>query len=139
MEPLQLEPPYRLLALPKIIDPRGNLTVGEFGRSIPFNVKRYFIVYQVPLVETRGEHAHRKTHQLLICVRGSISVIGDDGRNRHEFRLERPEQAFYIPPMVWGTQYKYSSDAVLLVFASEFYDPADYIRNYAEFLAAVKR
>jgi hypothetical protein len=139
MEPPQREPPYRILVLPKIIDSRGNLTVGEFGRSIPFDVKRYFIVYQVPLVESRGEHAHRKTHQVLICVRGSMSVIGDDGNQRHEFRLEGPEQAFYVPPMIWSTQYKHSPDAVLLVFASEFYDPDDYIRDYAEFLAAVQR
>ena len=123
-----------LIDLPDIQDARGNLTVGEFDRHIPFVAKRFFIVYQVPLVETRGEHAHRKCHQFLVCVRGRISVIGDNGCSRHEYVLDRPSQGFYMPPMTWGTQYKYSPDAVLLVFASHYYDAADYIRDYDEFL-----
>ena len=123
----------RLIDLPDIQDVRGNLTVGEFDNHIPFAAKRFFIVYQVPLVEMRGEHAHRECHQFLICVRGRISVIGDDGRNRQEHVLDRPSVGFYMPPMTWGTQYKYSPDAVLLVFASHYYDPDDYIRDYEEF------
>ena len=126
---------FRLIELPKIIDPRGNLTVGEFGRSIPFYPQRYFIVYQVPLVEIRGEHAHRECHELLVVVRGRLSVIADDGRNREEFLLDHPNVGLYLPPMVWGVEYKYSPDAVLLVFASHYYDPDDYIRDYDQFLA----
>lgn len=128
---------YRLVALDSVVDVRGNLTAGEFGRDIPFDVKRYFMVYQVPLVKVRGEHAHRECHQFLICVRGKISVIADDGTKREEFLLDRPDLGLYLPPMVWGVQYNYSPDAVLLVFASHYYDPGDYLRDYDEFLALV--
>lgn len=119
--------------MPRIVDIRGNLTVGEFERTVPFAVKRYFMVFDVPSRETRGEHAHRECHQFLICVRGSCAVVADDGKNRQEFLLDRPDVGVHLPPMVWGIQYKYSADAVLLVFASHHYDSADYIRNYAEF------
>lgn len=119
--------------MPRVVDMRGCLTVGEFDRSIPFAVKRYFIVFEVPSMETRGEHAHRACHQFLICVRGSCSVVADDGKNRQEFLLNRPDLGVHLPPMVWGIQYKYSTDAVLLVYASHYYDNADYIRSYAEF------
>jgi len=128
-----MEGSFQAIDLPKVIDARGNLTAGEFGKSIPFDVKRYFMVYQVPLVEVRGEHAHRKCHQFLICARGKISVIADDGRRRQEFVLDRPDLGLHLPPMVWGIQYKYSPDAVLLVFASDYYDADDYIRDYDEF------
>lgn len=124
--------------LPRVSDLRGNLSVGEFGRSIPFTVKRYFMVFDVPSAETRGEHAHRECHQFLICVRGSCAVVADDGTNRQEFLLDRPDVGLHLAPMVWGIQYQYSADAVLLVFASHYYDSADYIRNYAEFLSMVK-
>lgn len=123
-----------LIKLPLINDTRGNLSVGEFGRSIPFEVKRYFIVFDVPSQELRGEHAHRECHQFLVCVKGSCSVITDDGVTRNEFVLDKPNIGAYLPPMTWGVQYNYSADAVLLVFASHFYDNADYIRDYDEFL-----
>lgn len=124
-----------LVELPHIADMRGSLTVGEFQRGIPFDAKRYFMVFDVPSVETRGEHAHRKCHQFLICARGSVSVVADDGHQREEFLLDRPNLGLHLPPMVWGIQYKYSPDAVLLVFASHYYDAADYIRDYDEFVA----
>ena len=101
-------PGFGLVALPNVIDARGNLTVGEFGRHVPFEAKRYFIVYQVPLVEVRGEHAHRACHQFLVCVRGRMSVVGDDGRERRQYVLDRPDQGFYMPPMTWGGQFDYS-------------------------------
>ena len=119
--------------LPRVADIRGSLTVGEFDKSIPFAAKRYFMVFDVPSVETRGEHAHRLCHQFLICVRGSCAVVADVGAHRQEFLLDRPDVGIHLPPMVWGIQYKYSADAVLLVYASHYYDSADYIRNYAEF------
>ncbi|KLJ00731.1 WxcM-like domain-containing protein [Luteimonas sp. FCS-9] len=125
----------RLHVLPRVSDIRGSLSVGEFQRSVPFEVKRYFLVFDVPSVETRGEHAHRECHQFLVCVRGSVTVVADDGARRTEFVLDRPEHGLHLEPMIWGIQYKYSSDAVLLVFASHYYDAADYIRNYDEFLA----
>lgn len=119
--------------LPRVADIRGSLTVGEFDRSIPFAAKRYFMVFDVPSVETRGEHAHRECHQFLICVRGSCAVVVDDGTNRQEFLLDRQDLGIHLPPMIWGIQYKYSEDAVLLVFASHYYDNADYIRDYSQF------
>jgi acetyltransferase-like isoleucine patch superfamily enzyme len=125
--------------LPLIPDIRGSLTVGEFEQHIPFAPKRYFMVFDVPSRETRGEHAHRVCHQLLICVRGSCAVLADDGVNRAEVLLDSPDKGIYLPPMIWGVQYKYSEDAVLLVFASHRYDGTDYIRTYAEFLEEVKR
>lgn len=127
----------KLHTLPRITDIRGSLTVGEFERSIPFQVKRYFMVFDVPSVETRGEHAHRECHQFLVCVRGNVSVVADDGENREEFLLNGPDRGLHIPPMVWGIQYKYSPDALLLVFASHYYDAKDYIRDYNEFLSLV--
>ncbi len=119
--------------MPRVADIRGSLTVGEFGRSLPFSAKRYFMVFDVPSVETRGEHAHRTCHQFLICVRGSCAVVADDGKHRQEFLLDQPDIGIHLPPMVWGIQYKYSADAVLLVFASDYYDSSDYIRDYLEF------
>jgi UDP-2-acetamido-3-amino-2,3-dideoxy-glucuronate N-acetyltransferase len=124
---------------PLIPDLRGSLTVGEFEQHIPFAPKRYFMVFDVPSKETRGEHAHRSCHQFLICVRGSCAVLADDGLNRTEVLLDSPDKGMYLPPMVWGVQYKYSQDAVLLVFASHHYEGADYIRNYSEFLEELKR
>ncbi len=122
---------------PIINDIRGSLTVGEFDREIPFVPLRYFMVFGVPSRETRGEHAHRECHQFLICVRGSCSVVVDDGSCRREIILDNPATGIHLPPMTWGTQYKYSSDAVLLVFASHHYDSADYIRQYDAFVAEI--
>jgi acetyltransferase-like isoleucine patch superfamily enzyme/dTDP-4-dehydrorhamnose 3,5-epimerase-like enzyme len=119
---------------PLIQDMRGSLSVGEFEKQIPFIPKRYFFVFDVPSKETRGEHAHRECEQFLICARGSCSVVADDGVNRTEILLESPDQGVYLPPMIWGVQYKYSADAVLLVFASHYYDGGDYIRTYSQFL-----
>jgi acetyltransferase-like isoleucine patch superfamily enzyme/dTDP-4-dehydrorhamnose 3,5-epimerase-like enzyme len=121
--------------LPHIRDMRGSLSVGEFERSIPFAARRYFLVFDVSSREVRGEHAHRACHQFLVCVSGSCSVVADDGVNRREFLLDRPNLGIYLPPMTWGTQYKYSSNTVLLVFASDYYDATDYIRDYSEFKA----
>ena len=123
----------------QVDDMRGNLSAGEFPRDIPFEVKRYFIVYGVPSVETRGEHAHRTCHQFLLCVHGSCAVVVDDGEHRQEILLDRPNLGLHLPPLVWGIQYKYSADAVLLVFASEHYNAAEYVRDYAEFVALLKQ
>lgn len=119
-------------------DLRGSLSVGEFAREIPFIPKRYFLVYDVPTADTRGEHAHHKCHQFLIAVRGSLRVVVDDGERREEITLDRPNMGLYLPPQTWGIQYKYSADAVLLVFASDYYDSDDYIRDYGEFLKLIK-
>jgi UDP-2-acetamido-3-amino-2,3-dideoxy-glucuronate N-acetyltransferase len=119
-------------------DLRGSLSVGEFEREIPFSPKRYFLVYGVPTADTRGEHAHHKCHQFLIAVRGDIRVVVDDGEKREEITLDRPNMGLYLPPKTWGIQYKYSADAMLLVFASDYYDSDDYIRDYSEFVQLIK-
>jgi len=124
---------------PSVQDSRGNLTVGEFENEFPFCPKRYFIVSGVPKGEIRGEHAHKACHQFLICAYGQCSVTVDDGATRLEIQLDKPNIGIHLPPLVWGRQWQYSSDAALLVFASEAYDPGDYIREYDAFLRAVRR
>ncbi len=120
-------------------DLRGNLSAGEFEKEIPFPCQRYFIVFDVPSEKTRGEHAHRVCHQFLVCVRGSCAVVADDGHRRQEFLLDAANKGLYLPPMTWGIQYKYTHDAVLVVFASHHYDAGDYIRDYDVFLAEVMK
>ncbi len=124
----------KLHRLPLAIDLRGSLSVGEVGRQVPFDVLRYFLIFDVPSAETRGEHAHHACHQFLVCVAGKVAVVADDGEKRQEFILDRPNLGIHLPPMTWAVQYKYSADAVLLVLASGHYSPEDYIRSYDEFL-----
>ena len=123
---------------PWVQDARGDLTVGEFENEVPFRPKRYFIVSGVPSGEIRGEHAHKRCHQFLICAYGQCSVTVDDGTARLEVLLNTPSIGIYVPPMIWGRQWQYSADAALLVFASEIYDPSDYIRDYDMFVNAVR-
>lgn len=123
--------------LPEVIDLRGCLTFGEAESQVPFPIRRYFVIYNVPSKDVRGEHAHRTLHQFLICMHGKCHVVADDGTNREEFVLDTPTLGLYLPPMTWGTQYKYSEDAALTVFASEWYDANSYIREYSEFLKLV--
>jgi UDP-2-acetamido-3-amino-2,3-dideoxy-glucuronate N-acetyltransferase len=121
--------------LPRAKDLRGSLSFGEIGRQVPFEVKRYFMVFDVTSEHIRGEHAHRTLQQFLVCVAGRCHVVIDDGASRHEAVLDSPAKGVYIPPMVWASQYKFTRDAVLLVLASEYYDAGEYIRDYGEFLA----
>lgn len=124
--------------LPHFRDFRGLLSVAETGSQIPFEVKRFFLVSSVAGTDIRGEHAHRDLWQMLICVHGSCEVIADDGVNRQSFPLNDPSIAVLLPPMVWGVQHRFTPEAVLLVLASEKYDPADYIRDYDTFLKLAK-
>jgi len=126
-------PGVKLYRMPSFVDMRGSLSVGDFEGFLPFPAKRYFLVYGVPTQETRGEHAHKRCHQFLICVSGSVRVLADDGSRRIDVLLDSPDRGIHLPPMIWGTQYRYSKDAVLLVFASESYDSDEYIRDYAQF------
>ncbi|HSP69881.1 MAG TPA: WxcM-like domain-containing protein [Bryobacteraceae bacterium] len=121
--------------MPRAKDLRGSLSFGEIHRQVPFEVKRYFLVFDVVSEHIRGEHAHRLLHQFLVCVAGRCHVVTDDGSHRHEVVLDSPAKGVYIPPMLWATEYKFTRDAVLMVLASDYYDPQDYIRDYAEFLA----
>ncbi len=118
-------------------DPRGDLTEVEFSRDLPFKPKRVFFVKGVPSSKIRGEHAHKDCHQCLVCLNGSVSVIVDNGKERDEFHLTKSNEGLYLPPYIWGIQYKYSSDAVLMVYASHDYDSDDYIRDYEQFLREI--
>jgi UDP-2-acetamido-3-amino-2,3-dideoxy-glucuronate N-acetyltransferase len=118
-------------------DLRGSLMASDFAQ-LPFVPKRVFTVFDVPSRDVRGEHAHRVCSQLLVCIKGSVSCIVDDGANRSQIKLDRPDVGLFIPPLVWGTQYNYSSDAILLVLASEEYNADDYIRDYQEFLDSIR-
>jgi UDP-2-acetamido-3-amino-2,3-dideoxy-glucuronate N-acetyltransferase len=128
-----------VLRLPTVPDLRGRLSFGEFDNHIPFAAKRFFLIYDVPSKELRGEHAHLINHQFLICIQGSVNALVDDGNEREEFVLDSPNIGIHIPPLVWGTQYKYSPGSMLLVFASHVYRAEDYIRDYQEFITAVKK
>jgi len=123
-----------LVKLTGAIDLRGSLVAGDVSDHIPFDPARFFVVYDVPTVEARGAHAHRKCEQFLVCLSGSVRAIVDNGVNREEYLLDRPNIGLHMPAMIWGTQYRYSSDAVLLVLASRPYEADDYIRDYAEFI-----
>lgn len=129
----------RIIELTKASDPRGSLIAADLDTEFPFVPRRFFAVYDVPSEDLRGAHAHRRCEQLLVCLRGSLRAIVDDGRNRHEVVLDRPDRALYMPAMIWGTQYRYSTDGVLGVFASLPYDDTDYIRDYDEFLVAARK
>jgi UDP-2-acetamido-3-amino-2,3-dideoxy-glucuronate N-acetyltransferase len=124
----------KLYELPYFADFRGSLSFAEFPGLLPFLPKRYFLTYNVPSREVRGEHAHRQCHQFLVCVAGNCSVIVDDGHNRVETVLDRPTLGIHIPPMIWSVEYKHSSQTVLMVLASDVYQPDDYIRDYDRFL-----
>jgi dTDP-4-dehydrorhamnose 3,5-epimerase-like enzyme len=127
-----------LYPLTQAVDMRGSLAAMEFASQCPFMPKRLFIVHGVPNKSVRGEHAHHQCHQFLIAASGSVTVSVDDGKNRGSVVLDSPDRGMYIPPLTWGSQYQFSSDAVLLVLASHEYDDADYIREYSKFLKQVK-
>jgi UDP-2-acetamido-3-amino-2,3-dideoxy-glucuronate N-acetyltransferase len=134
-EPRELAGGSRLITLRRADDLRGSLAAVELASDLPFVPQRFFTVFGVPSAHVRGEHAHRMCHQVLVCLAGSVSVLVDDGDQRNEVILADPSVALYIPAMVWGSQFRFSSDAVLAVFASRRYEPEDYIRDYAEYLS----
>jgi acetyltransferase-like isoleucine patch superfamily enzyme len=121
------------------VDLRGSLVAVDFSRDLPFVPRRAFTVFDVPTKDVRGEHAHRQCQQFLLCLAGSVSAVVDNGMMRQEFLLNQPDVGLYLPAMVWGSQYNYSSNAVLLVFASDEYDADDYIRDYDDYRALMSR
>lgn len=123
--------------LPRISDPRGNLTFVESGRHIPFDIKRVYYLYDVPGGAERGGHAHKALHQLIIAMSGSFDIHLDDGREKKTIHLNRSYQGLYICPMIWREIDNFSSGAVCMVLASEFYDESDYYRNYSSFVSAI--
>ena len=128
----------QLIELPKIADPRGNLTFVESGHHIPFDIKRVYYLYDVPGGATRAAHGHRKLSQVMIAMSGSFDVTLDDGRSRRKFHLNRSYFGLHIRPMIWRDLDNFSSGSVCMVLASEWYDEADYFRDYKQFLAAVR-
>jgi acetyltransferase-like isoleucine patch superfamily enzyme/dTDP-4-dehydrorhamnose 3,5-epimerase-like enzyme len=126
-----------VLGLTRADDMRGSLVAANFEQELPFVPQRFFTVFGVPSSDVRGAHAHRRCHQLLVCVQGSVNAVVDNGTERQEFVLDRPDIGLHMEPMIWGTQYRYSADAVLMVLASHPYDAADYIRDHETFLAEV--
>ena len=127
-----------LYPLTQAVDMRGSLAAMEFVSQCPFMPIRLFMVHGVPNKSVRGEHAHHQCHQFLIAASGSVAVSVDDGKNRGSVVLDSPDRGLYIPPLTWGSQYQFSSDAVLLVLASHEYGDADYIREYSNFLKLVE-
>jgi len=128
----------QLIELPKIADPRGNLTFVESRHHIPFDIKRVYYLYDVPGGATRAAHGHRKLSQVMIAMSGSFDVTLDDGRSRRKFHLNRSYFGLHIRPMIWRDLDNFSSGSVCMVLASEWYDEADYFRDYKQFLAAVR-
>lgn len=128
----------RLLDLPKIVDPRGNLTVAEQMKNVPFDIKRVYWTYDVPGGESRGGHAHKNLYQLVVAMSGSFIVNLDNGEERETILLNHPWQGLLIKPNTWRTLEDFSSGAVCLVLASEPFDLDDYIYEYEDFLEYVR-
>jgi hypothetical protein len=124
--------------LPKIVDHRGNLTFVEGERHVPFQVRRVFYVYDIPSGEQRGAHAHRRLHQMIVCLAGSMDVTLNDGTETRIVRLDRPWHGLHITPMIWASEGNFSPGTVYLVLASDPYDESDYLRDYDTYVAATK-
>jgi len=125
-----------LVDLPRITDPRGNLTFIEGGRHIPFDIKRVYYLYDVPGGAERGGHGHRELEQVIIAMSGSFDIVIDDGREKRSFHMNRSYYGLYICPMMWREIVNFSSGSVCLVLASHLFDAADYYRDYDEFVRA---
>ena len=128
----------KLIQLPKISDPRGNLTFIEGEIHIPFEISRVYYLYDVPGGSSRAAHGHKHLHQLMIAMSGSFDVTLDDGFEKKKFHLNRSYYGLYIPPMIWRDLDNFSSGSVCMVLASEKYEESDYFRNYEDFIFAKK-
>lgn len=129
----------KLIDLPKISDPRGNLSFIEGGQHIPFDIKRVFYLYDVPGGSDRGSHAHKNLHQFVVAMSGSFDVVLDDSKKKQSFHLNRSYYGLYVCPMMWQYLDNFSSGAVCMVLTSSHYDEADYIRDYSDFLTMTTR
>jgi hypothetical protein len=127
----------RVVSLPKVNEPRGNLTFIEGNNHVPFEIKRVFYIYDVPTEESRGAHAHKELHQFLICLSGSFDVAIDDGTQRGIIHLNRPWKGLHIPPLIWAAEVNFDPGSVCLVLASACYDANDYVRSYEQFKSLV--
>lgn len=129
----------RIIDLPVINDPRGNLTFIEGGEHIPFEIRRVYYLYDVPGGAERGGHGHRDLSQLIIAMSGSFDVHLDNGESKRSFHMNRSYYGLYVPPMMWREIDNFSSGSVCLVLASHHYDESDYYRDYEEFVLAAKQ
>lgn len=127
----------KLIELPTITDPRGDLTFVEGRRHLPFDIRRVYYLYNVPVDSFRGGHAHRDLEQVIFALSGSFRITIDDGHSRSEYVLRNPRQGLYVNRLIWREMDMFSQGAVCMVLASEPYDEADYYRNYDDFLKAV--
>jgi hypothetical protein len=127
----------QILDLPKVHDPRGNLTFVEGGRQIPFDIRRVYYLYDVPGGSERGGHAHMALHQLVIAMSGSFDIVLDDGFEKKRIHLNRSYLGLYLPPMIWRELDNFSSGSVCMVLASEVYDESDYLRDYSDFMCRI--
>jgi len=128
----------KIIDLPKISDPRGNLTFIEGNHHIPFDIRRVYYLYDVPGGAERGGHAHKGLSQLIIAMSGSFDVILDEGGEKKRFHLNRSYQGLYVCPMMWRELDNFSSGSVCMVLASNIYEESDYYRDYSEYLKAIK-
>ncbi|MHB1163461.1 MAG: sugar 3,4-ketoisomerase [Minisyncoccota bacterium] len=128
----------RLVELPVFRDDRGSLSFVERGPQLPFDIQRVYYLYESAPGATRGAHGHRELEQLMIAVAGAVDVELDDGTTRRQFRLSEPHVGLYVAPMMWRNLSGFAPGTVCMVLASRRFDEADYYRNYADFLAAVK-
>jgi len=126
----------RVVDLPRITDPRGNLTFVEGDNHVPFPIKRVFYLYDVPTAASRGAHAHREQHQFLICLSGSFDVEIDDGRDQRLIHLNRPWKGLHVPPTIWAAEVNFDPGTLCLVLASDTFSETDYIRDYDAFIAS---
>jgi dTDP-4-dehydrorhamnose 3,5-epimerase-like enzyme len=128
----------KIIQLPKIQDPRGNLSFIEGGQHIPFDIKRVYYLYDVPGGADRGAHAHKQLQQFIVAMSGSFDVVLGDGKEKRRFHLDRSHYGLYVSPMMWRDLDNFSSGSVCMVLASRHYEEADYIRDYDEFIAATQ-
>ena len=129
----------QIFDLPRINDPRGNLTFIEANRHIPFDIRRVYYLYDVPGGSERGGHAHKALHQLIIAISGSFDICLDDGDAKKTMQMNRSYNGLYVCPMIWREIDNFSSGAVCMVLASDYYDEQDYYRDYSAFINDAKR
>jgi hypothetical protein len=129
------------IQIPRIIDARdGIISVAEGLRNVPFAIRRVYYIYELNYLHShRGEHAHKKLEQVLFCVHGQVTLTLDDGFHRHEITLDKPHLGVYLGPDVWVVMKKFRRDCILLVLASHRFRESDYIRDYQQFIARVRR
>ncbi len=130
----KIENQARIIDLPKILDRRGNLSIIEEMKNIPFEIKRSFWIYDVPGGETRGGHAYRETQEFIVALSGSFDVVIDDGKVKQTFSLNRSYYGLYVPKMMWRQMANFSTNSLALVLTSTDYDKSDYIYDYQSFL-----